>query len=227
MTFDQIFAAYYTMYRAEAVIPPSTDDEYKIAMRLANEAVNAWQSYDNTLWQELYQTLVAEGDGDLTVVTGQTAYAAPQNFTAAGGDVKVLNADGTRNTSYPIIPAEEVQFMGDLTKYAYFTGNANTGFTLHLNPAPTSLLNGLQLNYVYYKSPTLFTRGSDVTEMSDPYFIVNRVLANRLRSSRNPYYGSAKDEAEDSLRKMQLKNNSGTWSNPWTVRDHAGTQWGR
>ncbi len=39
-----------------------TDDEYTIAKRLANEAINHWKTYDNTYWKELFTTVQA-GDG--------------------------------------------------------------------------------------------------------------------------------------------------------------------
>jgi hypothetical protein len=102
----------------------------------------------------------------------------------------------------------------------------NKGWTLHLNPAPEANLDGMDIDYVYYKKPTLFTTGTSRTEMSEPYFIVHRMLANRFRGSRNPYYGSAKADAEDVLRTMQIDNNSGSWANPWHQADNSGTVWG-
>lgn len=226
MTWSEIFTAYYSQYRAESDIPTSTEDEYTVAMRLANEAINRWSNYDNTLWQELFTTLQESGDGDLTIATGTTEYATPDDMTMVGGNVWVTNSDGRRVKTYPILSPEEAQFKGDMSTYAYFTGDPSNGYTLHLNPSPDSTLNGLSMNYVYYKKPTLFTTGADVTEMSDSYFIVHRLLANRFRSSRNPYYGSAKQDAEDALKTMQLKNNSGNWANPWSVKDKSGSAWG-
>lgn len=226
LTFDDIFEAYYAQYRAEADTPESSDDEYPVAMRLANEAVNRWQNYDNTLWNELWQTAQREGDGDLTISEGVTEYATPDNFKNAGGDIVLKNSAGATMQRYSLVPAEEVQFMGDLTKYAYFVGSPVDGYVLNINPAPDATLDGYNIDYLYYKQASKFSQGTDVTEMADPYFIVHRALANRFRSSRNPYYSSAKSDAEDALRTMQLTNNSGSWSNPWEVPDRSGTAFG-
>ena len=98
--------------------------------------------------------------------------------------------------------------------------------TLNINPAPTSDLNGLEINYIYYAKPTLYTSGESISEVPDPYFVVNRMLAQRFRASRNPYYNSALRDAEDCLRMMKLDNDSGTWSNPWQVPDRSGSIWG-
>ena len=230
MTFDQIFETYYGLYRAEADTPASTDDEYTVALMLSREAITRWSNYDGTYWKELFTTLQSSTQVlpalVTTVSTGVSTYTAPTDMREAGGFVKLLDANGNTVQSYPIIEVEQAQFKGDSSTYCYFTGDPNNGFVLHLNPAPGASLNGLAIDYVYYKKPTYFTTGTDVTEMADPMFIVHRMLANRFRVSRNPYYSSAKIDAEDCLRTMQADNISGNWSDPWKLQDSSGSVWG-
>ena len=225
--FNDIFAQYYSLYRGEADTPASTDDEYTVALALSKEAITRWANYDGTYWKELFTTAGTNGTGaSLTIVAGTSDYAAPTAMREAGGFVRVKDADGFTVQSYPIIEPEQVQFRNDLATYAYFTGDPNNGFTLHLNPAPDATLAGLTLDYTYYKKPTYFTTGTDKTEMADPMFIVHRMLANRFRISRNPYYSSAKIDAEDCLKTMQMDNNSGNWADPWSLVDNSGSVWG-
>ncbi len=224
MDFDSIFTAYWTQYRADSNIPASTDTEYTVGLRLANEAINHWATYDNTFWKELYTTLQTTEGGSIS--TGVTQYACPSDFKQAGGHVKVLDSNGKTQQLYPIIEPQDVQFKGSNETYAYFTGDPNTGYFLNINPSPTSTLNGLDIDYVYYKAPTLFTTGTDITEMSDPYFIVHRMLASRFRSSRNPYYEDALRDSENALGKMKMVNESGNWANPWSLADRSGTAFG-
>lgn len=227
MNFDEIFEAYYTQYRLEADIPNDQDDEYKIGMRLANEAINKWQNYDGVYWNELFSTnMTSDNSGDQTVTT-DTEYAAPGDMREAGGYVW-LSDPTTKATveRIPIIKPQEAQFKSDLARYCYFTGNPNSGFTLHLNPSPDTADLGCNIEYVYYKQATKMTDGTSVPEMADPYFMVHRMLANRFRGSRNPYYSTAKNEAENALRIMQADNISGSWANPWKLQDNSGTRWG-
>lgn len=226
MDLDSLFSAYYTQYRVEADTPASTDDEYIVFTALANEGINRWSNYDNTFWKELWNTLQISGDGDLQITTGQTEYVAPDDMRVAGGKIRIYDNSGSTIARIPIIEPQDVQFQGDLTQYAYFIGDPNNGFTLNINPAPTSTWNGMNMNYIYYKKPTLLVTGSDLTEMSQPYFIVHRALANRFRGSRNPYYNSAKTDAEDVLKTMQMENNSGTWSDPWKLADNSSGRFG-
>jgi hypothetical protein len=226
MTYEEIFEAYYSLYRGEAQIPSSEEDEYLVGIPLANEAINRWANYDNTMWKELFTTLQDADDGDKTVTAG-TDYNCPEDMKTVGGYVAVRNSDGATVRRYKIVEPQEAQFRGDSTSYAFFTGDPGNGYVMHLNPAPDSTIIGMDIDYVYYKKPTLFTTTSgDATEMPQPYFIVHRMLANRFRTSRNPYYGSAKTDAEDVLRTMQLENNSGNWASPWSVADNSGTSWG-
>jgi hypothetical protein len=226
MDYDAIFEAYYNLYRLEAATPGTTDDEYVIGMRLANEAINRWANYDGTYWNTLFTTLQTQDDGDKTFVLAQSDYAAPTDFKEAGGYVKVLDVAGNTVRRIPIIEPNEAQFRSDQASYCYFTGDPNNGFTLHINGAIDTSIAGFSMDYIYYKKPTLFTAGTSVTEMPDPYFAVNRMLAQRFRGSRNPYYASAKADAEDGLKTMQAENNSGSWANPWKLADNSGTVWG-
>jgi len=230
MDFNSIYDSFYAQFRLESDAPASTEDEYMTGMILANEAINRWSNYDGTYWKELFTTLQASTQVSPTLVrtitTNDTTYVCPTDFKEAGGSVRLLDSDGNIRKRYSIIEAQEVQFKDSNAAFAYFTGNPKTGYTLNLNPAPEADLSGLAIDYDYYKTPALFTTGTDVPEMSEPYFIVHRMLANQFRGSRNPYYSSAKADAEDVLRTMQLDNNSGTWANPWQLGDTSGTVWG-
>lgn len=227
MQFSEIFEAYYTLYRMEAQIPATSDDEYTIALPLANEAIRRWSRYDGTYWKELFTTLQLSGDGDSILLTGETQYDTPDDFKEGGGLLRVLDSTGRIVRRYRVVNLEDVQFLNQNASFVYFSGNPTDRYVLNINPAPDSSLNGLSIDYDYYKNPTLFTSGSDVSEMSEPYFIIHRMLANRFRGSRNPYYNSAKTDAEDALRTMQLDNNSGSWANPWALPDRSGSTWGQ
>lgn len=228
MTQDEIFTAYYTLYRVEADIPNNEDDEYKVFVGLGNEAVNRWSNYDNTFWKELWNTLQISGDGDLTLESGTNEYECPVDMRIAGGKIRIFDEGGHTRMRIPIVEPQEAQFQSDTAFYAFFTGDPNNGFTLNINGDITEEMDGLNMNYVYYKKPTLFAveNGNILPQMSQPYFIVHRALANRFRGSRNPYYQSAKNDAEDVLKTMQMENNSGTWDNPWKLADNSSGRFG-
>lgn len=227
MTFTNIFTAYYQMFRGEAQVPASTDDEYVLALTLANRALNRWANYDGVYWRELWTTNQTDGTGDQVIVTGQTDYAAPTNMREAGGLIQIKDSDGNIRTTYPIIEVNEIQFKAQNASYAYFTGNPSGGFTLHLNTAPEASIDGMDIEYAYYKKPTEYVAGSSVSEVSNPYFVIHNMLADRFQIERN--YGSyqiAKRDAEEFLKNMKQDNDSGTWANPFSLPDNSGSAWG-
>lgn len=226
MDFNEIFENYYTLYRGESDTPPEGDEEYIIGMRYANNAISRWANVDGTYWKELFTTLRQSPDGDKTVVTGKTAYICPSNMREAGGYVKVLSPTGALARTYEIIEPQEAQFRAEGGQFCYFTGNPSTGFTMNLGGAPDESVSGFLLDYVYYKKPTIFETGDDVTEVPNPWFIVHHMLYSRYRVSRNPFLDTALRDAEEALKNMQQDNASGTWANPWKVADNSGVNWG-
>lgn len=227
MDLDLLFQQYYFQYRTEADTPNDQDDEFIIFVGLANEAINRWANYDNTFWDELFDTAQSDGSADLTVEANTTQYAAPGNMQEAGGFLRLFDNNNVTQGRIPIVKPNEAQFRSDLSAYCYFVGDPNNGFTLNVNPIATTAQVGLNMDYVYYKQPTLLANANDVSEMPQPYFIVHRALANRFRGSRNPYYQSAKNDAEDVLKTMQMRNNSGSWADPWKLADNSGSTWGQ
>lgn len=231
MDYDAIFTAFYRLFRGEADVPASTDEEYTLGLTLANNALNRWANYDGTYWKELYTTLQDSTQVSpalvKTITTGTKTYTAPTDMREPGGSVTVKDTDGSILQSYEIVEPQQQQFLDDGSIYAYFTGNPSSGYTLHLNPAPDSSLNGKNIDYVYYKKPTEYSTGTTKSEIANPYFVVHNMLAQRFQIERN--YGGyqvAKRDSEEALKNMQQDNNSGTWANPWSAPDNSGTVWG-
>lgn len=157
-----------------------------------------------------------------TIITG-----VGTTFTAAMVGMEFVFASGesagtiTEFTDTTHLTVATTQTVASATFKIISRGNK-----LHINPAPTAALDGKYIDYVYYKYPTLFTDGTSTTEMKNPYFIVHRMLAMQFRAARNPYYSSALKDSENTIRLMQLDNNSGSWDNPPSLTDNSGTTFG-
>lgn len=229
--YDSIFETYYRLFRGEATVPGSTDDEYVMGLSFANRALGRWANFDNTMWKELWTTLQDSTQVSPALVTTITAgdgtYTAPTDFVESGSYVEVKNSDGNLVQRYQVLDPEQVKFRSTNDTFAYFTGNPTTGFTLKLNPLPDSSLDGMDIDYAYYKKPSYYSTGTSTSEIPNPLFIVHDMLATRFQIERN--YGGyqiAKRDAEEFLKNMQQANNSGTWNNPWTVQDNSGSAFG-
>ena len=234
MTFQSLFDTYYTLYRGDSTSPATTDPEWKIAIRNYNDALRRLANYDNTKWDFLTTTLAASTQSSPALVrtlsTGDSTYVAPTDMHSEPGIFSYIDTNGNR-LNYGIVKPYEVPAIDSNTKYGYFLGNQQAGYTLNVNPAPTATENGWTLDYIYYRKPTELNAdtedGTSVIEGGDPAFYYNHMLAQRFRNSRNyPSYQTALRDSEEALKGMKLQNNSGSFYNAWSLNDTSGSSWG-
>jgi len=232
MTFSNLFGIYYGLFRGEGTPPATSDDEWTIAIRNYNNALLRMQSFDDTKWNFLYGTLQGSTQSSPTLVrtlaTSTATYTAPTDMAEPGGIYTYIDSSGNR-INYPIIQPHEVQLQNTNTHYGYFTGDQQAGYVLHINPTPNTTEVGESLDYIYYKKPTLLIAstadgtvetGTTIIAGGDPAYYYNHMLAQRFRNSENySAYQTALRDAEECLKNMKLKNNSGTYYNAWGVQD--------
>jgi len=200
--FSEIFQEYYTLFRGQDVIPDSTDPEWKIALNLANTAIRTWDRADGTLWQELFTTATQEGE-TITLASGTSQYDGPSNMR--------IPAKGFRVGSSPLatITAGDALNVSSQASVAYWTGGANKGWTLNINGYNGSY-DGQVVDFTYYKKPTLMTGANSVPEMSDPNYIVQKMVALRSSNERNGFvFQTADRDATLALQNMVLENSQG------------------
>lgn len=233
MTFQELFEHYYSLYRGESTAPASTDPEWTLAWRYYNDALNRLVKMDDTKWSFLFATL--QGSTQVspalvrTLQSSVTSYTAPTDMMEPGGYVTYVDSAGNR-TNLPVLRPHEVQSVSPASVYAYFTGDEQSGFTLHTNPTPSTAQVGQSIDYVYYRKPTYLTStedGTSLVEAGDPAFYYNHMLAQRYRVSRNyPSYQTALRDSEEALKGMKLKNNSGYHYNSWTMASNSNSTGG-
>jgi hypothetical protein len=232
MDFTTLFGLFYTKFRGEETPPGTTDPEWTIAVRNYNDALQRMENFDDTKWNFLWSTLrTTVGTGGITTLTtGTTSYACPNDMAEPGGQLSILDSNGNR-TNYPVVNPYEVQALNQQSQAAYFTGDRNNGFTLHLNKAPTSTENGRSIDYNYYKKVSLLNptteTGTSIIAGGDPAYYYLHMVAQRFLDNRNfPAYQVALRDSEEALKGMKLKNNSGTHYSAWTLLDTSGSGWG-
>lgn len=229
MTFSDIFAEYYTLYRGDSEVPDTDDPEWTTALRLANNAIRRWQNVDAVYWNELWTSRVLSGTGaDSTVGLDDVTYAGPTNMLFPGGYVRITHPTSGAFDDIQLIEPNDVQSQSSLSSYSYWTGGAQGGWTLRLGANDvTSDHASWTIDYPYYKTPTLMTAAGSTPEMSEPAFMVHDMLANRFRASRNwPAYQSARRDADLILANMITRNTAGTWDAPFDMQDKSGGVFG-
>lgn len=196
----------YSLYETDDTGWDTTSAEYVTARAFINAAVNRWAS--KAEWRVLWTTLTAASTGDKTITAGDYAYDCPDDFSKICSWVRTTS-NGI-NTFWEVKPAEMVAKLASNTgKYCYITGNVKDGFVLNFNPQVT-LTTGDTINYEYYKTPTLYTTTSSVSEIPDPYYCVYYALARLLKNDGEDFnYEELK--ARELLDEMETQNLQSVW----------------
>lgn len=230
MDFKTIFSEYFSLFRGQASnIPSYGDREFTQATYACNNAIRKWARADGVLWNELLTTAQEEAlvpiTGTLTLTSGTLIYDGMANIRKAPTWVRFYN--GTEHTD---IRVSQVRDDSGITAGVYFTGGANKGFKLHVASDLTVQYDGWNIDYVYYKEPTLLPTTSDpsttVIEMSDPNFAIQDMLSSRYANARNGFgYKTSQKDANNALINMKIENSSGTPGNSANIGLDTG--WGK
>jgi len=177
MTESQLQDALNSLYEGDTNTPGSTDEDYLARRELMNAAINVWETYGNTLWNELYYSLADAADGTKTTTSGTSKYSCPTNFLNVNGYLRIVDAAGD-STYYRQIQPLEAQLYDNQSStpnYFYITGNPSAGYSVNIHPTPST--TGSTIRYEYYASATALSATTSVPEMSDQYFPIYYALS--------------------------------------------------
>lgn len=202
MTENEIFDQVYSLYSGDVDYWATDSDEYALLRQYSRAGIDRWRYYERTDWKELFTSL-ADASTGRKVVSGFTA-SCPDDFVRNTGFVFIGSKKFT-----PVSPAKASTLIGATStwEFCWFTGSAKTGFTLHINPS-AQISNGDTIEYPYYRKPTYFSTTTDVTEMSDPFFLVYFILS-RLYKNDGEGFADEFNKAEAILEQMRTTNMSG------------------
>lgn len=174
MTLDNFQQAYHFLLEGNVDTPSSSDDEYTHRTELLKMAINAWANDYGILWNELWVNLADASDGDKTVSASTVIYDMPTDFKFLGGKPQTYTTSDSR-TYYKVYALPLADLKKNITgKFCYVTGNKKTGYSINFLQQPTE---NDTIEYPYYKEPFEPSAGSDVIEMSDPWFAVHYALS--------------------------------------------------
>lgn len=169
----------------EAALPEG--DDLLVRVAYAKQAVREWG--DAYKWKELstpYTTFATLGTISL-----------PTNFKELEGKPKDLSGN-----FYPQIDPSTRVYMDYSQKYSYVTGNQAQGFTLTLN----GLASLATLSLTYQRQPSNMATLSDICEVPDDTYVVQRVNSLVLQSRSDERFPIVEADAQRRLQNMIGRN---------------------
>lgn len=224
---DDILQKVHRIVELNVDYPSSGDDEYTLRTGLINDYVDAWDKEEGTLWNELW----ALASFASTSASSYDISSSVSDMRFPGGFVELVDANGG-SYKWEVIKPEEVrlrtnsssdwdyQYTGISTRWCYFLGNPQDGFTLYFNP---SFYPGAgTIKFPYYKKATRLTTGTDKVEMSNPEYIVHMVASDLMAQDDPGEADKHLQIGQNMLRTMKTQN---LMTAPWMsnrVEDRAG-----
>ena len=203
MTEQEIINSVYYLVEIDSEPWTSSDDEYLTARGLCNIAINRWDKYENTVWNDLIVNLT---DSDVSLLGDKVTVAETYSYDCPTDFVRPVSFVRIGGELYDVKKVTEIQSLKDSqAKWVYFRGNIKDGYKINLNPNLT-VVAGEVIEYEYYKKTSSFSETSSESEMSDPYFIVYFVAAHMGDEGINTDYYQM---AEARLEQMSTVNMSG------------------
>lgn len=199
MTEQELQQEIHKLYAQDTSYPSSSDDDYLIRRAYLNAAIDLWENYNDTIWNELWTTHSA-------TITSSSSYNLPSDFKIPANYLKVYDSSGKTPTFYPYKKLQDVSLSKDLsTKFFYITGKIGSK-VLNINPTPDSSIIGNTLKLDYYKTATKITATTDVPEVPDPYFLIYFTLYKLYSDDGNEQAGVMFQLANEKLRAMKIRN---------------------
>lgn len=207
--------------------PTSSDDEYSLRTALINKWISDWDHEEGILWNELWGLASFAS----TSATSYSLTSSVSDLKYPGGFVELVDSNGG-STHWEVIKPEEVrlrtnlstdwdyQYTGTQTKWCYFLGNPQAGFTLYFN---TNYYPGSgTIKFPYYKQATVLASASDKPEMSDPDYIVHGVVSDLLAQEDPAEADKHFQIAQAKLRAMKTQNLMAPFWQSNKILDRAG-----
>lgn len=170
----------------DASIPTGT--ELTTRTNYANQAV--WEATAVAQFREFQNIFVVN-------VSSAATISLPDNFREFMTAPRLLNSSGGWDVYEQIDPLS-IYDKQSTDKYCYVLGNPSAGYTAVFN----NLTANCTLSIVYQRYPSGLATLTDVCELSDPQYVVEKIKSYVLQSRRDERFPQVDAKAEQKLKNM-------------------------
>lgn len=172
--------------------------DWNIRKNALNRALIDWENSND------WDSLKVVYNGKVTVA-GYATLGLPANFKKIDGFPGIIWDGATFNQFQVIDPSTNPRYL-DSDKYVNIFDNAKDGKYMYIHAS--TLSSGASVQFTYYKSPQSLASATDVVEVPDPTFVLQRALYLIYKGREDGRFPEAKVEADRILARMIENENS-------------------
>ena len=203
-TLQQILIDSNAYLDLDASLPEG--DDLAVRVNYAQQAVREWA--DSYRWKSLTTPI------SLFATLGTVSL--PNDFK----ELETIPVDINNNRYTEILPKDKI-YKNNSDKYSYVTGNEAEGFVLTINSLPSLA----SLSVVYQRSPSNMATLSDICEVPDDMYVVQKVISLVLQSRSDERFPIVEADAQRRLANMIGREMVQTPGGDQKVRKVGSTTW--
>lgn len=173
--------------------------DWTIRLDIINRALRDWaETYD---WDELHKI----HNGLVSTSLGNASYALPSDFRKLDGFPRIVS-DGLTAYDFPEVnPSNNLRYT-DSDKFVNLLGNPNSNRVMYIHSS--TLSSGASVQFTYWASPASLTTGTQVAEIPDASYLVQKTLYYIYKGREDGRFPEAKVEADRILARMIENQNT-------------------
>lgn len=193
MTIDECQARIAAVVDQDPDTGNLSSDDYSLRLKYLNMAQSEWANVSD--WQQLYK----EYNVLVSTSTGNASIVIPNDFKKLAGYPQVTYDGSTTDKFKQVMPQDDYQY-DDTIKRVWVLGSPQGGYTLRIFGA--TLTSGASVKVPYYRSPISLATSSDISDVPNSDYLVQRTIAWIWESREDARFQIAKAEAERILSNM-------------------------
>lgn len=180
---------------------PATEGgtDWNIRTTALNRALFDWA--ESGEWRALLKV----HNGLVSTSSANASYALPSNFKKLDGFPRIV-ADGTTAYDFPAVSPSDNRRYTDTDKFVNVLGNDKDNKVMFIHGS--TLPSGASVQFTYWASPVSLASASNVTEIPDPTFLVQRALYYLYKGREDGRFPEAKVESDRILARMIENENT-------------------
>lgn len=172
--------------------PTAGDTDWNIRRTALNRALIDWENSND--WDSLKVVYNSK-----VTAAGFATLGLPSDFKKLDGFPGIV-WDGATFNEFQVVDPSTNRLYTDSDKYVNIFDNAKDGKRMYIH-APT-LSSGASVQFTYYKSPQSLASATDIVEVPDPTYLVQRALYLIYKGREDGRFPEAKVEADRILARM-------------------------
>ena len=179
--------------------PEEGDADWNSRRSVINRALRDWaESYD-------WKSLLKVHNGIISTSTGNASLSLPANFKKIDGFTRIV-PDGSNTYDLPVVNPSKNRNYVDSDRFVNILGNDRDNKVMFIHAG--TLSSGASVQFTYWATPASLVSGSDVAEIPDPTFLVQRSLYYLHRAAEDGRFPEAKVEGDRILARMIENENT-------------------